>query len=123
MSLLRESLQAHADRLIESAAELVTYIRGDGTQLSNIEATLGVSIFEQIGSDGFATQIHTQDFIVRRADLCVAGVKFLPQRNDRIAMVLGDLTQDFRVLPDTGISHYRPADAYGVSLRIFTKRI
>lgn len=99
--------QAHLSRT-------VTYARGASSL--QIVATVGSTTFEV--DDGTVMQRwESRDYLVRAADLVLAGGPIQPQRGDRIT----DGGVVYEVLAPAGQDCWRKSDPYGITLRIHTK--
>jgi hypothetical protein len=110
MAWLDGMRQAHLSRP-------VTYARGgDSVELA---ATVGRTVFEI--DDGYSgiEKWESRDYLVAAAELVLGGQTVAPQRGDRIT----DAGQVYEVLAPGKEDVYRPADPYGVTLRVHTKRV
>lgn len=118
-NLLREALEFHADDLNASAGESVVYVRGE--QRIEVGAAIGESRFEAEGADGATIEIQTRDFIIQQSELDFGSGPTKPERRDKIEQTVNGETMFFEVLPEHGLPHFRVADGFGVSYRVFTK--
>jgi hypothetical protein len=101
--------QAHLSRM-------VTYSRGG--ESVQIAATVGSTTFEV--DDGTVMQRwESRDYLVKAADLVLAGEPIQPQRGDRIV----DGSAVYEVLAPAGQDCWRKSDPYGITLRIHTKQM
>jgi len=98
-------------------SHLVTYSR-DGAELQ-IAATVGSTTFEVDDGYGGVEKWQSRDYLVTAADLALGGVLVQPQRGDRIS----DGGQVYEVMAPGKEDVCRPADNYGLTWRIHTKRI
>jgi hypothetical protein len=118
-SLLHEALQFHADDLNESAGDCVVYVRGNNR--IEVDAAIGESRFEAEGANGATIEIQTRDFIIQQHELDFGDGPTEPERRDKIEQTVNGQTKHFEVLPEHGLPHFRVADGFGISYRIFTK--
>ena len=111
---LDEQRHAHLTRT-------VTYERGaDSVQL---RATIGRTVFEQTDEYGIVHRIESRDFLVRSADLVLAGQPTLPQAGDRIREADGGVTHVYEVMAPGTEPPWRYSDPYRRVLRIHTKHV
>ena len=97
----------------------VTYSRG--AESVELSATLGSTSYEVTDDAGATVRAKATDFIVSPDALVVGGVKVTPQLGDLIRVPASGKVLVFEVLDLAGAGHYRPADPYGVTLRIHAK--
>lgn len=99
----------------------VVYERGaDSAELS---ATIGRSEFEQADEHGVIHRTESRDFLVRAADLVLAGAAALPKAGDRIREADGERTFVYEVMAPGGEPPFRYSDPYRRTLRIHTKHL
>jgi hypothetical protein len=104
----------------------VTYQRGgDSVELS---ATIGRTEFEQADEFGVIHEIESRDFLMRTADLVLAGAQTLPRTGDRIretdlsaGQAGGTKTFVYEVLAPGNEPPFRYSDPFRRTLRIHTK--
>ena len=100
----------------------VTYHRG--AQSVAIQAAIGRSDHQYMDNTGGAIAVESRDFIVTAADLIIGSVVVEPIVGDRIKQTIGSAVRVYAVAPPyQGERHFRPADQYGLSLRIHTKEV
>ena len=99
----------------------VTYVRaGDSVDLA---ATIGRTAFEQADEYGVIHRTESRDFLVRAADLVLAGQAELPRAGDRIRETAGTQIFVYEVMAPGGEPPWRYSDPYRRTLRIHTKFI
>ena len=101
--------------------QLVSYQRGaDSVELA---ATVGRTEFEQADEYGVLHRIESRDYIIRTADLQIAGETVLPKAGDQIRETDGAVTHVYEVMAPGGEPPSRFSDPYRVALRIHTKHV
>ena len=101
--------------------QLVSYQRGvDSVELA---ATIGRTEFEQADEYGVLHRIEARDYIIRTADLLLAGETVLPKAGDQIRETDGTITHVYEVMAPGGEPPWRYSDPYRVALRIHTKHV
>ena len=98
----------------------VTYER-PGVGSVSLTAIAEDSTVEAFARDGTVISLDTRDFRMCKADLIINNVATLPERNDLVRVDVDGTTKTYRVLPDTGVPHYRYDDAHEFGLRVITK--
>ena len=105
------------------ATHIVTYHRG---ALSvEVSATIGRTLFEVDSGAGVLERIESRDYLIRTADLVLAGNAVFPERGDRIHETQGSQTFVYEVLAPAGMGKppWRYSDPYRRVLRIHTKQV
>lgn len=103
------------------AVGLITYQRGgDSVEL---EATVGRTVFEVDDGTGLIVKTESRDYLIRAADLVLAGSVAVPQRGDRIREVAGDQVLIYEVLSPGNEPEWRWSDPYRKTLRVHTKQV
>lgn len=119
--LMQAGAVYQAAQLKAFAGRAVTYQRG-GSQVS-VTATVGrvlLKFGDELG--GQHVQMTDRDYIVTAADLVLNGAVVTPETGDQFLDLDGGLTPNvYEVQPYGTEPHYRPADPFGVMLRIHTK--
>ncbi|MFA6134565.1 MAG: hypothetical protein WC869_11175 [Phycisphaerae bacterium] len=93
----------------------VTYCRGAGSV--QVAATVGRTVFEVENAYGIVEKAESRDFLVSAASLVMDGQVIRPQRGDQIS----DDGRTYEVMAPGNEDVCRPADPYGITLRIHTK--
>jgi hypothetical protein len=120
--LLQIGEQFLADLATDRMARSVTY--GRGTDSVVVRAQIGSTTFESMGAGGGGpiAEVVSRDYLIRAADLILAGNVIEPERGDKITEVLPDGTTIVcEVLIHGNEPAWRWADNYKISLRIHTK--
>jgi len=100
-----------------------TVVYGRGTDSVEIAATVGRTEFEQVDEHGVVHKIESRDFLVRTADLVLAGERTLPETGDRVCETDGDQTFVYEVMAPGSEPPFRYSDPYRTALRIHTKHV
>ena len=99
----------------------VVYQRGaDSTPLL---ATIGRTVFEQADEFGVVHRIEARDFLIRAADLVLAGETALPIAGDQITKAVGNTVLVYEVMPFGGEPPFRYSNPDRTTLRIHTKHV
>ncbi len=88
-----------------------------------IAATVGRTEFEQVDDFGVVHKVQSRDFLVRAADLVLAGAPTLPKAGDRIRETVGAQTFVYEVMAPGKEPPWRYSDPYRKALRIHTKHV
>jgi len=99
----------------------VVYARGADSVA--LQATLGRTHFEQADELGVIHRSETRDYLLRAADLVLAGALTTPRAGDRITETDGALIHTYEVNAPGGEPPWRHSDPHRIALRIHTKRI
>jgi hypothetical protein len=107
-----------ADQLHRHASRQVSYRRGLAQVW--VQATIGRTLLKlDDGLGGVRLEWTDRDFLIRAADLALALTPTAPQRGDQVI----DGTTTYEVMAYGNEPPWRPADPFGVVLRIHAKRI
>ena len=120
-NVLKKAILRLRDLRVLHMSESVVYDRA-GAQVV-LDATRGSTKYEIIDDSGLVSRAKSTDFIFTAADLILLGSVTLPVRGDRIILTLGTAVGTYEVLDLGGMGHFRPSDAYGTTLRVFTKLV
>ena len=101
--------------------QTVLYQRG--AESIELSATIGRTEFEQADEYGVLHRTESRDYIIRAADLVLAGETVLPKAGDQIRETDGALTHVYEVMAPGGEPPWRYSDPYRVALRIHTKHV
>jgi hypothetical protein len=119
MDLLEKGSAWLDDQRHKHLTRTVLYQRGgDEVELA---ATIGRTVFEQADEFGVIHRTEARDFLVRAADLMLAGVQTLPEAGDRIRETTGGQTFVYEVMAPGDEPPFRYSDPYRRTLRIHTK--
>jgi len=99
----------------------ITYVRA--AESVEISATIGRTEFEQADEYGAVRRTEARDYLVRTADLVIAGEQVLPKAGDRIRESDASVTFIYEVMAPGGEPPWRYSDPYRQTLRIHTKYI
>ncbi len=119
--LLGEAIEWLEEQRHAHATVSVIYTRGD--EILPLQATIGSTSVEAVDEQGNVIRAERRDFIVRAADLVLAGGLDAPLAGDTITLVLSATgqTQVYEVTELIGQTYNTDPD--GLSLRIHTQRI
>lgn len=110
-----------ADKLLQHAAQEVTYVRG--AESITLPATVGRREVLVETSVGIVERHEQWEFLLRTSDLVYGGVTVEPARGDRIKHVRAGVTHVYEVMPLAGEDAYRPSDPFGNLWRVHAKYI
>jgi hypothetical protein len=107
----------------------VVYQRG--AESVEAQATVGRTVFEQTDQFGIVHRTESRDYLIRAADLVLAGERTLPKVGDRVRETLEDRALIYEVMaPGTasgggggGEPPFRFSDPERITLRVHTKFI
>jgi hypothetical protein len=100
-----------------------TVVYQRGSDAVEIAATIGRTEFEQVDEHGIVHRVQSRDFLVRAADLTLAGTPTLPKAGDRIRETVGAQTFVYEVMAPGNEPPWRYSDPYRTALRIHTKHV
>lgn len=100
-----------------------TVVYQRGADAVEIAATVGRTEFEQVDEHGVVQRLQSRDFLVRAADLVLAGAPTLPKAGDRIRETVGTQTFVYEVMAPGNEPPWRYSDPYRNALRIHTKHV
>jgi len=109
------------DQRVRRLSRAVTYCRSDSS--FEVQAAVGKTVFEVDNGSGILESFESRDFLVRAADLVLAGEKTLPERGDRIRETQDETVYVYEVMAPGREPHYRFSDPYRRTLRIHTKLV
>ena len=104
----------------EHLSHAVAYCRG--AESVEISATVGQTTFEVEREFG-VERVESRDFLIRSADLVLAGQPTEPQRGDRIKETLGGTLAVFEVMAPGNEPPWRYSDPGRKTLRVHTKQV
>jgi len=119
--LLSQGMSWLEDQRHQHLTRLVTYQRG--VEEVELAATIGRTVFEQDDHAGGLTRIEPRDFLIRTADLILAGDVTLPQPGDRIIETDAIATYTYEVMAPGAEPPWRYSDVNRLTLRIHTKHV
>jgi len=99
----------------------VVYQRGADTV--EMLATIGRTEFEQADEFGALRRTESRDYLVRAADLVIAGDPVSPKAGDRIRETDDGVTFIYEVMAPGNEPPWRYSDPYRRTLRIHTKYV
>ncbi len=100
-----------------------TVVYQRGADAVEIAATIGRTEFEQVDEHGVVQRLQSRDFLVRTADVVLAGAPTLPKAGDRIRETVGAQTFVYEVMAPGNEPPWRYSDPYRKALRIHTKHV
>jgi len=100
-----------------------TVVYQRGADAVEIAATIGRTEFEQVDEHGVVQRLQSRDFLVRAADLVLAGAPTLPRAGDRIRETAGAQTFVYEVMAPGNEPPWRFSYPYRKALRIHTKHV
>ncbi|MBN4052537.1 hypothetical protein JYT82_00320 [bacterium AH-315-K20] len=109
------------DQRHQHMTRAVTYVRGTATVV--VQTTIGRTVFEQADEYGIVQKTESRDFLIRTADLVLAGQVTLPKCGDLVREAEGTTTFVYEVLSPGDEPVFRYSDPYRKTLRIHTKHI
>lgn len=114
--LMRDAAEWLADQIGNSAVHTVTYRSGGAS--FQLQAAIGrTAMLTDMGAV-VADDFEARDYLVKSADL-----QALPVPGDQIIDTVNGQSVVFAVLADAGQRCWRYSDAFGVRMRIHTKRV
>lgn len=107
----------------------VVYLRGSDSV--EVQATIGRTVFDQQDQFGVLHRTESRDFLIRAADLVLAGAMTppnagettLPKAGDRVREPAGTAALLYEVMAPEGEPPFRYSDPERITLRIHTKFI
>ncbi len=120
--LLEQGLNWLDDQRDAHMTRSVTYERGAESVALN--ATIGRTQFEQVDRDGIVQRLEARDYLLRAAELVLAGQETLPKAGDRIKETdAGGVIFTCEVMPMGSEPPWRYSDPFRRTLRIHTKLV
>ena len=120
-NMLKKAINRLRDIRVSVMSESAVYDR-IGVQVV-LTVTRGSTGYEIADEDGLVVRSRSTDFIFTAADLILSTVLALPKRGDKIIVTVDAAVSTYEVMDLGGLGHYRPADSFGTTLRVFTKLI
>ncbi len=99
----------------------VVYLRGGASV--ELDATVGRTVFDQQDQFGVLHRTESRDYLVRAADLVLAGEPFLPKAGDRVREPAGTGALLYEVMAPGAEPPFRFSDPERITLRVHTKFI
>lgn len=99
----------------------VAYQRG--AESVEAQATVGRTVFEQADQFGIVHRTESRDYLIRAADLVLAGDRALPKVGDRVRETLEDRSLIYEVMAPGTEPPFRFSDPERITLRVHTKFI
>lgn len=119
--LLEQSSAWLEDQRVKHMTRQVVYQRG--TDTVEAPATIGETVFEIDDGGGALLRIESRDYLIRAADLVLAGAPALPRRGDRIRETEGAQVFVYEVASPGDEPFWRWSDPYRKTLRLHTKQV
>jgi hypothetical protein len=113
-AFLEEQRHAHMTRP-------VVYLRGGASV--EVQATIGRTVFDQQDQFGVLHRTESRDYLIRAADLVLAGEPVQPKSGDRVREPAGTGALLYEVMAPEGEPPFRYSDPERITLRIHTKFI
>lgn len=123
MSRLARAAERLAAKRHVIATEEVTYVRTVEQEEVTALATPGFSDFTGVDEISHRTEFRSNDWLILRTELSIAGDQFHPKAGDQIKRVLDGIEKTYEVLPGEGDTSWRWADSFENTYRIHTKEI
>ena len=123
--LIQKGLAWLDDQRHAHMTQTVLYVRDteNASYIVALLATIGRTEFEQVDEFGIVHKVQSRDFLVRAADLVLAGAPTLPKAGDRIRETVGTQTFVYEVMAPGNEPPWRHSDPYRKALRIHTKHV
>jgi len=99
----------------------VVYLRGGASV--ELDATVGRTVFDQQDQFGVLHRTESRDYLIRAADLVLAGDQVLPKAGDRVRELAGTGALLYEVMAPGAESPFRFSDPERITLRVHTKFI
>ncbi len=126
MDLLEQGSAWLEDQRHRHLTRTVTYQRGpivDMLYTVELAATIGRTVFEQADEFGMIQRTESRDYLIRAADLVLAGKPTLPRAGDYICETEGDTAFVYEVMAPGNEPPWRYSDPYRKTLRVHTKHV
>ena len=94
-----------------------------GNHHVDLLATVGKTVFRLDAGYGVQERTESRDFLIRPADLVLAGSAVAPTEGDQIQETIGAVTFTFEVMAPGGEPCWRWTDAVQRTYRIHTKQV
>lgn len=105
----------------DHAARAVTYHRGAASV--ELAATVGRTEYDVDTGHGIVERYESRDYLLRTADLVLAGQSTTPQAGDRIEEVIGGETVIYGVMAPANEPLWAYSDPGRLTMRIHTKQV
>jgi len=99
----------------------VVYLRGGASV--GLDATVGRTVFDQQDQFGVLHRTESRDYLLRAADLVLAGEQALPKAGDRVREPAGTGALLYEVMAPGSEPPFRFSDPERITLRVHTKFI
>jgi hypothetical protein len=99
----------------------VLYVRG--AERVEVAATVGQTVFRLDDGAGGILHSESRDYLIRAADLMLAGERVTPRRGDQVRETDAGVTFVYEVTAPGDEPHWRYSDPYRLTLRIHTQQI
>lgn len=99
----------------------VVYLRGGASV--ELDATIGRTVFDQQDQFGVLHRTESRDYLIRAADLALAGEQVLPKAGDRVREPAGTGALLYEVVAPGAEPPFRFSDPERTTLRVHTKFI
>jgi hypothetical protein len=99
----------------------VVYLRAGASV--EVQATIGRTVFDQQDQLGVLHRTESRDYLIRAADLVLAGESVQPKAGDRVRESAGTGALLYEVMAPEGEPPFRYSDPERITLRIHTKFI
>jgi len=99
----------------------VVYLRGGASV--ELDATVGRTVFDQQDQFGVLHRTESRDYLLRAADLVLAGEPILPKAGDRVREPAGTGALLYEVMAPGSEPPFRFSDPERITLRVHTKFI
>jgi len=119
--LLQKASAWLEDQRTKFLTQSVVYQRG--TDTTPVPATVGETVFQIDDGAGALLRVESRDYLIRAADLVLAGNAILPKRGDRIRETSGTQVIVYEVVGPGDEPCWRWSDSYRQTLRIHTKQV
>jgi len=121
--LLQKASAWLEDQRVRHMTQPVVYQRPPSPDTVCVLATIGTTVFQIDDGAGALLRIESRDYLIRAADLVLAGNAILPKRGDRIRETSGNQVIVYEVVGPSDEPCWRWSDAYRQTLRIHTKQV
>jgi hypothetical protein len=119
--LMRDAAVWLADKLNRNAAESVVYSRGASSV--TVKATVGEQPLRLTDEYGVRIEFGNVDFCIDAAAIDFGDGPTEPAPGDQIRRTAGNVVPVYEVMAPQGEPVWRPADSYGIKLRIHSKQV
>lgn len=120
--MMADAAEWLAEVMNDHLAEEVTYTRG-GSTLTGIKDTHGRQPLRIMDDYGARVEFDNVDHLIDVAAIDFGDGPTEPLPGDEIRVTAGNAVLVYGVMAPQGESVFRPADSYGIKLRIHSKQI